>query len=183
MMDVLQLADVFEAFRHAVFTEHSIDPVNYVTLPSIAWSIATKMMMKNNNSFHLLTDGDMYRFFEDGKYGRMSFINEHVVVSTLEEEASWLACYDVNNLYAEGMSSLLPANNFEWVEPSALEVIDWYSINTEGEECYILKVDLTYPKEIHDETLDLPLAPTNESITWQMLTAQQKHDYENMCVQ
>ena len=63
-MDVLQLADVFESFRHTIFTEHMLDPVNYITLPSLGWSIATKM----NSIFHLLTEGDMYRFFEDGKH-------------------------------------------------------------------------------------------------------------------
>ena len=42
MMDVLQLADVFESFRHTVMTDHQLDPINYVTLPSLAWSIATK---------------------------------------------------------------------------------------------------------------------------------------------
>ena len=32
-MDVLQLADVFESFTHTIFTEHMLDPVNYITLP------------------------------------------------------------------------------------------------------------------------------------------------------
>ena len=42
-MDVLQLADVFESFRNTIYGEHDIDPINYVTLPSLAWSLATKM--------------------------------------------------------------------------------------------------------------------------------------------
>ena len=76
MMDVLQLADVFESFRHTVMTDHQLDPINYITLPSLAWSIATSQC---GDKFHLLTDAEMYRFFEDGKRGGMSFINNHIV--------------------------------------------------------------------------------------------------------
>ena len=130
----------------------------------------------------------------------MSFINEHVVISSPlpthknsktpkhikfdeEEEEAWLACYDANNLYGEAMCSLLPCQNFEWVDPAELESVDWYNIDTEGEDCFILKVDLHYPKEIHDYTLDLPLAASNETIQWDMLTTQQQEDYNSMCEQ
>ena len=184
-MDVLQLADVFESFRSTIYYEHDLDSVNYVTLPSLAWSLATKM----NPSFHLLTDPEKYQFFEDKKRGGMSFINEHVVSASptqplfdnqaikrfkCENADEWIACHDANNLYGEAMCALLPCSHFSWVEPDELNKIDWYTMVTEGSICYILKEDLEYPKIIHDLTADLQLAPENGDVTWEMLTAQQK---------
>ena len=141
----------------------------------------------------------MYRFFEDGKRGGMSFINKHVVTAPnnfdrfedaqpekrikLAEPTEWMACYDANNLYGEAMCAKLPCRFFEWVQPDELETIDWINIDTEGDDCWILKVDLEYPSTIHDATADLPLAPQNQDVTWNMLTTQQKEDYTEMMKQ
>ena len=130
-----------------------------------------------NSHFHLITDADMYRFFEDGKRGGLSFINEHVVVVNDDRTTDFLTCHDVNSLYAEAMSLLIPTHDFEWVKPNILESIDWYNIDMENEDyCYILKVDLHYPQDIHNKTADLPLAPCNENVSWDMLTQEQQKD-------
>ena len=41
-------------------------------------------------------------------------------------------------------------------------IMDW---NENDDNAYILEVDLEYPKEIHDEHSDSPLAPENMNIT------------------
>ena len=91
-----------------------------------------------------------------------------------------MACYDANNLYGEAMCAKLPCRDFEWVESELLRNIDWFNVDTEGDDCWILKVDLEYPSNIHDVTIDLPLAPQNQDVTWNMLTRQQKQDYQSM---
>ena len=56
-----------------------------------------------------------------------------------------MACYDANNLYGEAMCAKLPCRDFEWVESEPLRNIDWLHVDTEGDDCWILKVDLEYP--------------------------------------
>jgi hypothetical protein len=111
----------------------------------------------------------------------MCFINRHAILCPPGDDATeWAACYDANNLYGEAMCSLLPCRDFEWIEPENLESIDWLNIDTEGEECYTLKVDLSFPDDIHDVTADLPLAAVNQLVTWEMLTELKREDYRSM---
>ena len=41
-MDFLLLADVFQNFPEAVFREHKLNCLHFVTLPSLAWQMALK---------------------------------------------------------------------------------------------------------------------------------------------
>lgn len=59
----------------------------------------------------------------------------------------------------------------------ALEIIGWTTVDAKKYDCWILKVDLEYPLQIHDLTAALSLAPENQNVTWEMLTQQQREDY------
>ena len=56
LTDVLLLADVFENFRTTVYHEHHLDPLHFITLPSLAWTFATKY---TRAKLDLITDPDM----------------------------------------------------------------------------------------------------------------------------
>ena len=58
---------------------------------------------------------------------------------------------DGNNLYGWAMLKQLPTSGFEWMTDDELD--DWKHLNC------ILKVDLEYPKDLHDLHNDYPLAP------------------------
>ena len=72
-------------------------------------------------------------------------------------EPSYIQYLDTNNLYGWAMSQKLPRNNFKWVEDTSIineELIKNYNENSY--KGYILKVDVTYPKKLHDLHSDLP---------------------------
>jgi len=42
LSDVLLLADVFQNFKNSVYQQHHLDPLHFITLPSLAWASALK---------------------------------------------------------------------------------------------------------------------------------------------
>jgi len=68
-----------------------------------------------------------------------------------KEKSKFIQYLDANNLYGWAMSQPLPVSDFKWMKEKDLD-------NWEEFPC-ILKVDLEYPKELHDLHNDYPLAP------------------------
>ena len=72
-----------------------------------------------------------------------------------EQVTIYIMYLDANNLYGWAMSQPLPVDEFKWIKESELQ--NWNNLG-EGEGC-ILEVDLEYPKELHDNHNEYPLAP------------------------
>ena len=84
------------------------------------------------------------------RYGKAN--NKYMGKSFIDTMLSTYIVYlDANNLYGWAMSKPLPTHGFKWMEVRELET--W-----ENHSC-ILKVDLEYPKSLHDLHSDYPLAP------------------------
>ena len=69
---------------------------------------------------------------------------------------SYILYVDANNLYGWAMSQKSPVNCFKWVKN--FTKIDKYFIKSYDEDSdkrYILKVDVGYPKNLHDLHSDL----------------------------
>ena len=70
----------------------------------------------------------------------------------LKEKSSYLQYLDANNLYGWAMSQPLPTGGFRWVSINPNEVGELTRCN----KGYLLEVDFSYPKELHDSHNDLP---------------------------
>ena len=127
----------------------------------MAWQACLK---KTSIELELLTNPDMFSMFEGGtpggitqalyQYARAS--NKYMSHRFNSKEVISVLLYlDANNLYGWAMSRLLPAGRFNWVNPSKLmsDNINTYA-NCENED-YLLKVDVKYPKELHNLHNDL----------------------------
>ena len=154
--DVLLLADVFENFRNICLNNYKLDPAHYFTAPGIAWDACLKMTDVN---LELLTDIDMLLMVEKGIRGGVSMIsnrygkanNKYMGKSFIDTMLSIYITYlDANNLYGWAMSKPLPTHGFKWMKMDELETWELHSC--------ILKVDLEYPKSLHDLHSDYPLA-------------------------
>ena len=70
-----------------------------------------------------------------------------------KSESSYLQYLDANNLYGWAMSQPLPTEGFRWVDVNLNEISE---LATRTDKCYILEVDVSYPKELHNPHNDLP---------------------------
>ena len=63
------------------------------------------------------------------------------------------------------MSQKLPVNNFKWAkDTSKINEVFIKSYNENNKKGYILEVDVTYPKKLHDLHSDLPFLPKRMKI-------------------
>ena len=69
------------------------------------------------------------------------------------EDTTYLQYLDANNLYGWAMSQPLPTGGFKWVyvNPNAIS-----ELATQTDKGYILEVNVSYPKELHNPHNDLP---------------------------
>ena len=67
------------------------------------------------------------------------------------EESSYLQYLDANNLYGWAMSQLLPTGGFGWVSIKPNEI----SKLMRCDKGYLLEVDVSYLRDLHDQHHDL----------------------------
>ena len=172
--DVFGLVDVFETFRDISMNAYDLDPAWYLGLPGFSWDA---MLKKTGNKIELLTDVDMYMFFEKGIRGGMSKAvtrhfkanNKYLPNHDESKKSSFLMYLDANNLYGLAMVQKLPYSDFKWMKKEELN--DW-----ENTAC-TLEVDLEYPKELHDLHNEYPLAPEHKNIKESEIS-----DYSKKCL-
>lgn len=186
-LDVYQLADIFENFRSLSLREDGLDPLYYITLPGLSWDSAFK---KTGVQVDLISDAEMYAFFERGIRGGMTFMNEHHLEANSPRVAETydpskglrdLLYVDANNLYGHALSMKLPQSQFQWLTESERNTLDLLSFDEEGDWGYILEVDLTYPPDVQDRTLDLPFAPEKLDVQEELFTESMKAQWKLMC--
>ena len=68
------------------------------------------------------------------------------------------------------MSKFLPTSGLKWIDPKEFDLNEYTSNSSKG--C-VLKVDLEYPKELHELHNDYPLAPDKMKIRREMLSEYQ----------
>ena len=159
--DVLLLADVWESFVNVCLKKYGLDPSHYITSPSLFNDAMLKM---TGVELELLTDIDMYLFYEKGIRGGISTVmgryakanNPYMNDYDPNVPTSYIQYLDRNNLYGWAMSKPLPVGGFKWLSERNIE---FYGKNPESIRECVLEVDLEYPVELHDEHNEYPLAP------------------------
>ena len=73
LSDVFLLADGFQNFRNSVYEQHHLDPLHFITLPSLAWASALKY---TGAELDLITDPDMYLMVENNMRSGIATISQ-----------------------------------------------------------------------------------------------------------
>ena len=137
-IDVLLLADVFEAFRSKSLKNYKLDPAHFYTAPGLAWQALLKTaaeycehekrckdceLCSDEFRLELLTDIDMLLMVEKGIRGgitqavkRYAKANNKYMKDLYnpDELSIYLQYVDANNLYGWAMVQNLPTHRFKW---------------------------------------------------------------------
>ena len=173
--DVLLLADVMEYFRKLSLNYYKLDPVHYISLPSLSWDACLKF---TNVKLELLTDIEMYIFLEAGVRGGIAVVsnrysmanNVHTVNFDLGKPNKHILAIDANGLYGWSQTRMLPTGNFRWLDQNEIENLQIDEISEDSDIGYILEVDLYYPEYLHNDHSDYPLAPEKIDIDFDMMS-------------
>ena len=147
--DILLLADAFEKF---------------ILIPGLSWDAILKM---TGVALEKISDPDEFMFFEQGRRGRVSYINKRYSETSKNKHILY---HDTNNLYGCAMRQYLPISNFKLVKN--IDKIEQKLMNIKNNSLngYILEVDLEYPKKLHDIHNAYPLAPEKSNIPKEWLS-------------
>ena len=183
--DVLLLTDVFENFRKTCLVDYGLDPAHYITLPNFSWDA---MLLKTGMELELIHDEDIFKMVENGLRGGMCQVSMRKAEANNpymgeqyneNKETSYINYLDANNLYGLAMCQKLPYKDIKFINDldnfTEKEILNY----DDGDEGYILDVDLEYPKELHDKHIDYPLAPQIMNVNASMLSDCQKEIYKS----
>ena len=104
--DTLLLVDVFENFRNKCIKTYELDPLHFVSAPSLAWQSCLK---KTDVELDLLTDIDKLMVEErirggicqaSRRYSKAN--NKYMKDFDKNKESAYIQYFDANNLYGWG---------------------------------------------------------------------------------
>ena len=155
--DMILLANVYEAFRDTCLQHHKLDAVHFYTSPGLAWKACLK---HTGIKLELLTDPDMLLMFERWvRCGITQAVRKYAAVNNPymgdkldpNYDTTYLQHLDTNNFYGWAMSQPLPTGGFRWVSIKPNEISE-----TRSDKGYVLEVNVSYPKELHNPHNYLP---------------------------
>ena len=167
--DVLLLVDVFETFISTSLKYYNLDPCHYFNAPGLSWNAMLKM---TKIKLEKISVSDKYIFIEKGMRGGISYTNKRFSKANNEycwdydneKTKTYITYLDMNNFYGYTASQYLPHANFKWVNNKNEIEQKLMKIKNNSWSGYMLEVDLEYPKELHLEDSDYPLAPEKLNI-------------------
>ena len=139
---------------------YGLCPSHYLSAPALSWDA---MLNMTEIKLELISDPDMYIFFEKGMRGEISnryskANNKYLKSYDPKQESKHIIYLDANNLYGYAMSNFLPTSEFKWIDPKEFD---------------LNKIPATvqrYPKELTELHSDYPLAPDKIEIKREMFS-------------
>ena len=150
---------MYEAFRDTCLKHYKLDPAHFYTSPGLAWKACLK---HTGIRLELLTNPDMLLIFERGIRGGITqVVGKYAAANNPymgdkfnpNEDITYRQYLDMNNLYGWAMSQPLPTGEFKWTDVNPNEIS---KLSTRTDKGYVLEVDISYPKELHNQHNDLP---------------------------
>jgi hypothetical protein len=163
LLDTVLLSAFFTKYRQLTYRKYGLEVCHFWSAPGLSFKAAFKF---TKAKVQLLSDPDMYQFFERQTRGGFTFIGKRYSEANVPGSSTYnpslpekhILNLDVNALYSHEMQKKLPISEFEWVTAGELERIDWTNLDEEADVMYTVCVDLDYPEELHDKHDEFPCA-------------------------
>ena len=102
-------------------------PSHYFSAIALGWYA---MLNMTKIKLELISDPDMYIFFEKGMRGDVSYVsnrhskanNKYLKSYDPKQESKHIIYLDANNLYGYAMSKFLPTSGFKWIDPKEFDL-------------------------------------------------------------
>ena len=166
--DVLQLADIIEAFRNTVRARCGLDPVHYVGFPRLSLDTmllrsgaSVELVHELNGGWALMNDinanirGGLCAIFSSyaAANNPMTANLEHKGLSQdLSKPTSWILPLDINALYPSVMVLPLPVGNYEQLKGPTAEVVRglMHNYHDQSDTGYMVICDIWVDTSLHD---------------------------------
>ena len=110
--DITLLTDNFNQFRKTIFDQFELDPVKYVSAPSLTKDCALKY---SKCKFENIEDVSIFNFVRKTIMGGLSdSINPHVELNDIQNET--IAYNDISSQYPHELRNKLPYKDYKFVE-------------------------------------------------------------------
>ena len=108
--------------RKSSLKSYGLCPNHYLSMPALSWDA---MLNMTKVELELISDANMYFFFEKGMRGGVSYISKRYSKANStylksyepKQESKHIIFLDANNFYSYVMFKLLPTINFKWIDP------------------------------------------------------------------
>lgn len=165
-VDVLSLADIFEDYRRIAMDSFGVDPIYYLSGAHYSFHC---MLKYTGVRIELLQDMEMHNFFSRSIRGGLTYIATRYMEANLPHLENYDATkptfecryLDCTGLYSYCLSRPLPLRNFSWMSKKKVAKFDVesHSSATFQRYGYVLEVDVSFPRELHDYFKDFPPLP------------------------
>jgi hypothetical protein len=167
------LASSFENFRDTALRDFHIAPPHYMTGPGPSFAAVFYML---SIDVELFCEIDKLMMIEKGIRGGFTTVAKCYVKANNPSvpdydggEQSHLLYFDFNNLYGFAMCQKIPRLYYKWFNFSNDEQV-LRRLEHFNDYEYTLEIDLEYPRELHDDHYDFPLAPHKMKVTNDMFS-------------
>ena len=180
--DVLLLSDIWKNFKNVCLVNYKLDPAYYLTAPSLSWDAFLKV---SKIKLELITDYEMYLFFEEGIRGGLSQIstryakanNKYMKSYDKTKPDTYISYFDANNLYGHSMCEYLPYKDFKW-NNDEWDLDKILNLSDTSNKGYLFSVDLHIPEDKHEYFNNYTPLPLNKVIKKEELNPLFTQDYK-----
>ena len=133
------------------------------------------MLNMTKSKVELISNPDMYIFFEKGMGGGVSFIsnryrsanNKYLKSYYPKQESKHIIYVDANDLFGYAVSKFLPTSGFKWIHPRKFELNKYTSNSLKG--C-VHEIELEYLEELQELHNEYTLTSDKIEIKREMLS-------------
>ena len=169
--DVLQTVDIFIRFRNVTMKEFELDPLHFVSLPSLCWQACMKV---TDLRVELITDSDMYLMWQRAKFGGFTTVvsqyekanNPLLDDFNPDDPISWMFYWDCTGMYSTVMqNNKLPCGNMRFLSDEEVAQLDYESYDPSGDIGYLVECIFSFVgKEVQVILADFPPCPVLRSV-------------------